>query len=241
MPELSKNEDREQRILDAAAELFAHYGYTKTTIDEIAAQAGISKGAVYLHFRSKDDLMESLLERESERAMDHIMARLDNDPQGVTLFNIYRHAILAIKANSLLLALYNRDRRVLGDFQRRMWKLPMFQQVTNFGIEFVQHFQRAGLIKPDVNPEALAYILMALRYGVLNIDAVAPDGAVPPIEEIGAVLGEMLQASFGTEGGNSEEGRKALLELVELGRQLLRQMQDARSSAAGNLGKPSEI
>ena len=53
--------DREQRILDAAADLIAHFGYDKTTVDDIARRAGVSKGAIYLHFKSKDDLFEGLL------------------------------------------------------------------------------------------------------------------------------------------------------------------------------------
>ena len=60
----SDNEQREQRILDAALDLFVHYGYDKTTVSDIAHEAGVSKGAIYLHFESKDDLFEALLIRE---------------------------------------------------------------------------------------------------------------------------------------------------------------------------------
>ena len=65
----SGQHEREQRILDAAANLIAHYGYDKTTVDEIAREAGVSKGAIYLHFKSKEDLFEALLLREIGR--DH--------------------------------------------------------------------------------------------------------------------------------------------------------------------------
>ena len=44
------------QILAAASGLFERYGYSKTTIDEIAAAAGIGKGSVYLHFGSKEEL-----------------------------------------------------------------------------------------------------------------------------------------------------------------------------------------
>ena len=60
----SNNKEREQKILDAAATLFVHYGYDKTTVSDIAREAGISKGAIYLHYESKDDLFEALLIRE---------------------------------------------------------------------------------------------------------------------------------------------------------------------------------
>ena len=60
----SDKAEREERILTAAAELFVHYGYDKTTVDDIARAAGVSKGTIYLHFAGKDDLLEGLVVRE---------------------------------------------------------------------------------------------------------------------------------------------------------------------------------
>jgi AcrR family transcriptional regulator len=44
-------------ILDAARSRFMHYGYKKTTIDEIAADAGVGKGTVYLYFGNKEEIL----------------------------------------------------------------------------------------------------------------------------------------------------------------------------------------
>ena len=44
-------------ILEVARTRFLHYGYKKTTIDEIASDAGVGKGSVYLHFSSKEDIL----------------------------------------------------------------------------------------------------------------------------------------------------------------------------------------
>jgi len=54
---------RVNQILDAALEAFATRGFASTSIDDIAAMAGLSKGGIYTHFKSKDDLFEALLER----------------------------------------------------------------------------------------------------------------------------------------------------------------------------------
>ena len=48
--------DIRQKILDAAEERLWRYGFKKTTIDEIAGDAGVGKGTVYLHFDSKEDI-----------------------------------------------------------------------------------------------------------------------------------------------------------------------------------------
>ena len=54
----TKNQEREERILEATARLIVRYGYDKTSVSDIAKEAGISKGAVYLHFDSKDSLLQ---------------------------------------------------------------------------------------------------------------------------------------------------------------------------------------
>ena len=58
--ELHKNEVRE-RILHAAMGSFAQTGYDKTKMDDIAKRLGLSKGTLYLYFKSKEDLYDSLV------------------------------------------------------------------------------------------------------------------------------------------------------------------------------------
>ena len=56
--------DKQQRILAAATERFARYGFKKTSIDEIARDAGVGKGTVYLLSPSKEDLFYQVVHRE---------------------------------------------------------------------------------------------------------------------------------------------------------------------------------
>ena len=63
---------REELILEAADRLLARYGYRKMTIDDLAREAGIGKGTVYLHFRSKEDVVLSHM----DRIVNGVMARL---------------------------------------------------------------------------------------------------------------------------------------------------------------------
>jgi AcrR family transcriptional regulator len=72
-----QRQEREQLILQAAEELLLEHGYHDTSIDEIAARVGISKGTVYLHFASKEDLVFALFERGLQgflRAIETILA-----------------------------------------------------------------------------------------------------------------------------------------------------------------------
>src|SRR3954470_6176598 len=59
--------DGRQALLDAALAVFAERGYRDASVDEIAERAGYSKGALYWHFSSKDDLFFALLEERIDR------------------------------------------------------------------------------------------------------------------------------------------------------------------------------
>ena len=54
-------------ILDATDRLLARFGYRKMTVEDIAAEAGIGKGTVYLHFSSKEEVVLSHIDRIVER------------------------------------------------------------------------------------------------------------------------------------------------------------------------------
>ena len=56
---------RLDRVLDAAADLLVRWGYQRVTIDDVARHAGIGKGTVYLHFRTKEALFLTVLLRLS--------------------------------------------------------------------------------------------------------------------------------------------------------------------------------
>jgi AcrR family transcriptional regulator len=56
-------------ILDAAGVLLGRYGYQKTTMDDLATQAGIARRTLYLHFRCKDDIFLARIDRVVERLL----------------------------------------------------------------------------------------------------------------------------------------------------------------------------
>jgi AcrR family transcriptional regulator len=60
--------DRPDAILDAAFGVFASYGYRRTTIEDIARAAAMSRTAFYLHYRNKEDVFRSLVARHFDRA-----------------------------------------------------------------------------------------------------------------------------------------------------------------------------
>ena len=72
-------ERRRPLVLDAAFGLFLEHGYMGTSMEAIAAAAGVSKPVVYACFASKEELFEALLAREERRVLDTIQASLPAD------------------------------------------------------------------------------------------------------------------------------------------------------------------
>lgn len=58
--DLGADEQRRQQILDAAAHCFLQYGFAKTSMDDVAKKAGISRPAIYLKFKNKEDLFSGV-------------------------------------------------------------------------------------------------------------------------------------------------------------------------------------
>jgi len=72
---LTRSEKREQtraQLLDAAATVFAERGLDGATVDDVAAHAGFTKGAVYAHFGSKDELFLAMLEQRYACRMEEL-------------------------------------------------------------------------------------------------------------------------------------------------------------------------
>lgn len=65
-------------ILDAAYDLFGSNGFYETKISDIAHQAGIAKGTVYLYFKSKEELFMAVTRRDCEHFLDGLDTNLQN-------------------------------------------------------------------------------------------------------------------------------------------------------------------
>ncbi len=77
-PAPDPNTERQDAILDAAFHAFSTYGFRRTSMEDIAQGAAISRSALYLHFRNKDDIFKSLAKRYFEDAASAVAAVLAN-------------------------------------------------------------------------------------------------------------------------------------------------------------------
>jgi AcrR family transcriptional regulator len=157
-----------RRLLDAAAEVFAHRGFAATSLDEVAEVAGFSKGAVYSNFAGKEDLFLSVLDEHVTRQMLDIRGEID-----VTL----TAGEQVMEAGQRFMDLFQRE---------RAWYLLSFEFLVyaarnpEFQVEFAarQRAQREAVVAMLVEnaaameipmslpPERMAVALEALANGI---------------------------------------------------------------------------
>jgi TetR/AcrR family fatty acid metabolism transcriptional regulator len=70
--------DKRERILSAAERIFARHGFFAAKVSDVAKEAGVADGTIYLYFKSKDDLLISLFERRMQQVNDTLRAAVAN-------------------------------------------------------------------------------------------------------------------------------------------------------------------
>lgn len=140
-------EGRADRILDAAAELLVRYGYRKVTVEDVAAQAGVGKGTVYLHWRTKQQVFEALVIRESVGFVEHLVAGLRADATMLLPHRLHSTNYLEVMARPVLKALVTGD---ASDLQERIFDGAMRGQELLTVERVVDVMVRHGLYRDDI-------------------------------------------------------------------------------------------
>ncbi len=169
-------ETRRAQILDAAMACFAEHGYHETSIDEIAAHVGLSKGAIYHHFAGKRDILIGLFEVWSEQLLRRweTISRESNPLEALA-----RDAEAAFAFAEDLLPLSRGAVELLShaarDDQMRGRVASLYAASRDQISALLSDAQRQGLIG-EIDPDSVATALMAMFEGLFVMKAMDPEG-----------------------------------------------------------------
>ena len=195
---LTREESREQtrlRLMDAAAAMIVKKGLGGTSVEDIAAHAGYTRGAFYSNFKSKTELFVELLRRDHAQIKQDLQALLDADLPNADLQKqlpqfygqSYRdHDCYLLWAEARLHAA--RDTR----FRQRLQALHLETRDT-IAYFITQFCKRMGTALPAPAPD-LATALMALIDGMICFNVSMP-GTIPDANAE-TVLGVIFSATF---------------------------------------------
>jgi AcrR family transcriptional regulator len=192
----SWRQERADRILDAAAELILRWGYKKTTIDDIAKQARVAKGTIYLHWKTREDLFMAVIVREDFKFAEDMKQRIASDPEGSTLRGFVKHSTLALMNNALIKALFLNDTDMLGELASREYSSATYpQRIENYK-NFLTFLRSHGLVSTDVGIREQTYIFSAVWIGFLLADQWMPEEFKVSDEEMVELLADTVQRAL---------------------------------------------
>ena len=172
-----------ERLLLAAADVFAQRGYDGTRVADIAAAADVSSGALYAHFRSKAELLVAALRTHGRRLLAEALAADPGRPVTDLLLFIGRRLPRRRDARGYLIVEALVAARRDEDVAR-----PMRDYVGERGdglAELVRAAQAGGELDPSLSPNALAHFCLLLSMGSALI---TPDLHAVAEEEWAALL-----------------------------------------------------
>ena len=159
------------RILDAAAELVLRWGYDKTTIDDIARHAGVGKGTIYLHWKTRETLFETLLLHEMTILMGTLIRDMQEQPEHMLLHHIVGSLFLLTEQRPLVKALFTDSRELLGNLARHSAAdITKRTERLLTARDYLEVLRKYGCVRNDMNLDAQLYALYVTISGFFLID-----------------------------------------------------------------------
>ncbi|MGV9415765.1 TetR/AcrR family transcriptional regulator [Nocardia sp. NPDC003693] len=158
MPKFVDKAARRDHILDAAAKVFARKGFAASRIEDVAAEAGIAKGSVYLYFGSRDELLTGVFDSYAARSAD-TLADLGG---GGALDQLER----LVRGTVELLAAHPDHARVLLDVWAANPPLDMTAMYRDYRAVIAELLTRAaaeGALRAGIGPAHAAVIVGAIE------------------------------------------------------------------------------
>ncbi|KQV62456.1 MULTISPECIES: TetR/AcrR family transcriptional regulator [unclassified Caulobacter] len=175
-----RSEARPGEIVQAALEVFAERGFAAAKLDEIAAKAGISKGALYLYFETKEDIFRAVVREAVAPNLDVVEAVLD---QTTTPFpDLLRMVFVRISLMIETTRLGAVAKLVIGESRNfpelaRVWHDEVVSRALAALSGALDRAQGRGEIRPG-NPRLQAFSIMGpILMGVIWQETFTPVGA----------------------------------------------------------------
>jgi TetR/AcrR family transcriptional regulator, cholesterol catabolism regulator len=155
--------DPRQEILRTAARLFQQQGYDGTSMNDVAAALKLSKGGLYHHFQSKDEILFNLM----DHAMDITQERVINAVRGIgdpearlrALIRLHISVVLSVRDREITVMLHE-NHPLPPPLRKRINTRK--KDYVHFVEKLIAEVQNARGSKSNVNPRAAAFALLGM-------------------------------------------------------------------------------
>jgi AcrR family transcriptional regulator len=187
-------------ILDVAADLLLHRGYDRTTLDDVARAAGVSRSTIYQRWGAREALFVAVLRHQRAAMHRHVHDEIDGTDGAVDLRRLFAAQVRAYQRHPLMTALLLNDREVLGRLLTPLGGGAERALPRDGTLALLLRLQESGLVRADRTLPELVAVLSAVFHGYfltapLITGAVRlPDGAAPDL------LADVMQLAIAPPG-----------------------------------------
>lgn len=164
IPSLMKSPDKHRKIIRAATKVFAKKGFFNARISDIAKEAKVADGTIYLYFNNKFDILLSVFNQETEKLFEQVRQMLKNEDDPRDMLGVFIGTHLEeMKKNRYLAEVIHTELRQTSK-PIREYRKTAFNEYLNIITCIIDKGQQQGIFRPDVNPE----IVKQMLFGALD-------------------------------------------------------------------------
>jgi AcrR family transcriptional regulator len=220
----NKRHQRADQILDTARDLLLSWGYRRVTIDELARRAGVGKGTIYLHWRSREDVFHAVSAREAASMADAIVIALRNDPAEVALHRHLRRLFVEAMNRPVLRALYTRDSETLGTFLAAAQHQRLEESKLGINRDYLGVLAAEAMLRPDLSLAELDYTLPTIVFGFFAAEPFHPPTITLTLEQKADQLADTVRRAFEpTDAASSQALKRAAAKALPILERLTRE------------------
>lgn len=149
----NRNGDKYHRIIHAATKVFAKKGFFHAKVSDIAKEAQVADGTIYLYFDNKDDILISLFEEQMSAVLENMINEISKEKDAIK--KIERFALThlrLIELNKNMAEIIQVELRQSGKFMKE-YKNEKFLQYLNLISDVIREGQEKGIFRKGIIPE----------------------------------------------------------------------------------------
>ncbi len=148
----NRSQDKYIRIIQAATKVFARKGFYHSRISDIAKEAKVADGTIYIYFENKDAVLIALFEEQMKAVIDNMVSKLEREPDCVRKLEIFASTHLElIEQNKDMAEIIQVELRQSGKFMKE-YKNEGFARYLDVIADIVRQGQAQGVFKKEVIP-----------------------------------------------------------------------------------------
>jgi len=195
-----KSPDKHRKIIRAATKVFAKKGFFNARISDIAKEAKVADGTIYLYFNNKFDILLSVFEQEIGKLIDHVSLLLDKESSSKARLEIFvTNHLMEMKKNRYLAEVIHIELRQTSKLIRE-YRKNKFNEYLEIIAAIIVQGQEDGTFRKDILPDIARQVV----FGALDEISICwhtGNECTHSLEEVSNQITSLFQTGFLAEAG----------------------------------------